>query len=375
MESSRTIKNKILEVMKKHGLKPEENRVRRLLENIQEIANGMSDELIELLVVDNLTIGESYFFRDRKTFEKLKLIMQKKSEWSILSIGCSRGEEVYTIAIISKELGVKSKILGIDVNYQRIEEAKSGCYRFWSLRFLSDEEIDRYFIKNREKYCIKEEFKENVSFQQCNINSCTALNKSKFDIIFIRRVLLYTDNIERIIDKLNNLLKDDGILVLGIGEYFPEIYNHFEPVYEDISCILKKIDKQVVQKFPTKNLPKQSSIAKKGIETSLTSYPEKYVDARNKKHVPFVIPKNFEEEIKLLESLMENKLYSQAYEKAKELSVRYPTEYLVWKYRTLLEAELSMKDEAKKSVKKAIFLNHHDDEIWQLKHFLERFER
>lgn len=367
-----SVQKKVLEIMKKHGLKLEENRLKRFLENIQEIDVDIPEELIELLVVDNLTIGESYFFRDRKTFEKLKTIMQKKSEWNILSIGCSRGEEVYTIAIISKELGVKSKVLGIDVNYQRIEEAKSGCYRFWSLRFLSDEEIDRYFIKNGEKYCIKEEFKENVSFQQCNINSCAALNENKFDIIFIRRVLLYTDNIERIIDRLYNLLRDDGIVVLGIGEYFPEIYNHFEPVYDDISCILRKIDKQAVSSL--KSLPKKTGLAKKETEIP-TSYPKKHADGHTKKHVSFVITKNFEEEIKILESLMENKLYSQAYEKVKELSASYPTEYLVWKYRTLLELELSIKDEAKKSVRKAIFLNHHDDEIWQLKHFLEKFER
>lgn len=87
-----SVQKKVLEIMKKHGLKLEENRLKRFLENIQEIGVDIPEELIELLVVDNLTIGESYFFRDRKTFEKLKTIMQKKSEWNILSIGCARGE-------------------------------------------------------------------------------------------------------------------------------------------------------------------------------------------------------------------------------------------------------------------------------------------
>lgn len=367
------IREKVLRVVKRHGLKIEEGRLKRFLENIQDLPIiDIPDELVELLVIENLTIGESYFFRDRKTFERLKEIMTRKPEWNVLSVGCSKGEEVYTMAIISKEIGVKCKVVGIDVNHQRISEARDGCYRFWSLRFLTDEEIDKYFTKKDDKYCIKEEFKNNVFFYQCNINSCEIVHEGKFDIIFVRRVLLYVENTGYILRKLYDLLEDDGYLITGSGEYFPEVYDHFDVVYQDIGCIFRKVTKS--------SIPKKLPEFKKKYETSKGSYDGTLANipsprTHEKKHIPLVISKSFEEEIKILESMLENRIYQQAYERAKDLALRYPTEYLVWKYKALLEIELSMKDEAKKSLKKAFFLNHHDDELLQIRHFIERIEK
>ncbi|HOJ95149.1 MAG TPA: hypothetical protein PK390_07900, partial [Fervidobacterium nodosum] len=57
------------------------------------------------------------------------------------------------------------------------------------------------------------------------------------------------------------------------------------------------------------------------------------------------------------------------------LAKKYPTEHLVWKYKSLIEYELSMFEKAFDSIKKAMFLNHYDEEVWQLKHLLERLGR
>ncbi|HOJ94610.1 MAG TPA: CheR family methyltransferase, partial [Fervidobacterium nodosum] len=258
METVSKIKSRIVEVLKKHRMKVEERRLNRFIERMSSIPiDEIPEELFELLVIENLTIGESYFFRDKKTFEKLKSILKSKPKWNILSIGCSRGEEVYSISIIAKEMGVEYNILGIDVNHQRIEEAINGCYRFWSIRFLSEHEIEKYFVKYEDKYCIKDEYKENTSFKVCNIGNCSALMNMKFDIIFIRRVLIYLDNVEKVLNIILNLLNDDGYLVIGSGEYFPEIYNYFEQVFDDTSAILRKI-KHVKTKEKKGNLPPES---------------------------------------------------------------------------------------------------------------------
>ncbi|MFN3691492.1 MAG: CheR family methyltransferase [Fervidobacterium sp.] len=368
------IKFKVLEILKKHGIKIEEKKLNKFVENISDIAQDLPDEVLELLIIDNLTIGESYFFRDRETFKKLREILKQKSEWNILSVGCSRGEEVYTISIVSKELSVNARITGIDVNYQRIEEAKSACYRFWSLRFLSDNEIERYFVKIGDKYCVKEEYKEGVSFYNCNISDCQSLTGKKFDIIFIRRVLIYLDNLESLLKKFYSMLSDKGYLVLGNGEYFKEVYNYFEPAFDDLGCILTR-KRTKAEDYKKSYIPTQKSIFN---HSNKSRKPQNVQDLRNlnviNKNVFLKLPNSFEEEIKIIESMLENKIYKEAYDKLKILTIKFPTEYLVWKYRGITELELSLKEEARKSIKKAMFLNHYDDEIWQLKNLIDRIK-
>ncbi|MFN6991570.1 MAG: CheR family methyltransferase [Fervidobacterium sp.] len=358
---------KVSEILKKHSIKIEEKKLHRFIENISDIAHDLPDEVLELIIIDNLTIGESYFFRDKETFKKLREILKQKSKWNILSVGCSRGEEVYSISIISKELSVNANITGIDVNYQRIEEAKAACYKYWSLRFLSDKEIERYFIKVDDKYCLKNEYKEGTSFYICNINDCRGFSKEKFDIIFVRRVLIYLDNLESVLKKLNSLLSDGGYLVLGNGEYFKEVYNYFEPAFDDLGCIL------------TKKKTKTEDYGNAYIKKSLFKYSSKSQKTQDAKNVRVVsknmllnLPNNFEDEIKLIESLLEKKMYKEAYDKLKVLTIKFPTEFLVWKYKGIAELELALNEEAKKSIKKAMFLNHYDDEIWQLRDVIER---
>ncbi|KAF2960872.1 CheR family methyltransferase [Fervidobacterium sp. 2310opik-2] len=382
METVSKIKSRIVEVLKKHRMKVEERRLNRFIERMSSIPiDEIPEELFELLVIENLTIGESYFFRDKKTFEKLKSILKSKPKWNILSIGCSRGEEVYSISIIAKEMGVEYNILGIDVNHQRIEEAINGCYRFWSIRFLSEHEIEKYFVKYEDKYCIKDEYKENTSFKVCNIGNCSALMNMKFDIIFIRRVFIYLDNVEKVLNIILNLLNDDGYSVIGSGEYFPEIYNYFEQVFDDTSAILRKI-KHVKTKEKKGNLPPESikkpeKILKdvdKNSSKIISSEPQK-IPKISEKITNIVKSQNFEEELRLIEHMIENKLYDESYKKIESLAKKYPTEHLVWKYKSLIEYELSMFEKAFDSIKKAMFLNHYDEEVWQLKHLLERLGR
>ncbi|MGB9614133.1 MAG: CheR family methyltransferase [Fervidobacterium sp.] len=352
-----SIKERVLTILQKHKLKTQDDRLDRFLNRIKELpVEDLTEELFELLVIENLTVGESYFFRDLKTFEKLEKLLKTKNEWNILSVGCSRGEEVYSLSILAKKLNVKCNILGIDMNHQRIQEARDGCYRYWSLRFLPEKDIDKYFVKVNERYCIKNEYKVNVSFLVCNINNCFALDGRKFDIIFLRRVLIYLDRIEETLHSVLRLLNDNGYLIIGIGEYFPELYKHLEPVYDDNGAILKK------RSFTDINKEKHKiqEIQKKQI-----------VQKERKKIENVLFVQTFENEIKVVEHLIERKMYDLAHEKVKSLSSKYPTEHLVWKYKALVEIELAKIMQAKESIKKSLFLNHYDEEAWQIKHYLD----
>ncbi len=372
------IRKRIEKILKRYSLKTNERTLDRFIYLLSVLdESDLTDQLLENLIIENLTIGESYFFRDRETFDKLKTIFKSRPSWKILSIGCAKGEEVYSTAITAQQAGVDYQIIGIDVNVQRIFEAQSGCYRFWSVRLLSEREISNYFILKDNMYCIKEAYKKNVTFLNGNIAEYDFGITGKFDIIFLRRVLIYLDNVEDIIRKVLSILKDDGYLIIGNGEYFPPLYEYFEPISPNNIVIMKK-------KSYTFLLDKSINASKHSSFSNLTKNAASSINlhsSENRREVSTSTFKNmindlhsnlsFEEELSLVENYISQGKFNESYERLNVLSVKYPSQYVVWKYKALVELELLLKDKARESLKRALFLNHVDEEIWQLKNFIE----
>jgi chemotaxis protein methyltransferase CheR len=368
------LKNQIEEILKRHGIKAQKIHIERLIKNIEPISEALTPVLLESIVLENLTIGESYFFRDIQTFEKLRKILKERPSWNILSIGCSRGEEVYSTAIVCNEAGVECSIKGIDVNFQRISQAKVGCYNFWSVRFLSKEQIEKYFDVVDGKYCVKEQYRHNIEFFHGNILDAghSFFGKhERFDIIFIRRVLLYIERIDEAIQKISSLLKDDGFLIFGAGEYFPEVLEHFSPAFNDVGTFYKKISKQSEH---TEIKTIKSTFL--GRHKNLTEIEKLESEKQQEIEIAKLLKKTFEgieleERIKLVEEYLSKKAFQKAYDIVKESCKKYQTNYLLWKYKTLIELELNNIENAKQSLQRALFLNSVDDEIWQIKHALD----
>ena len=110
-------------------------------------SNGLSKSELQILS-KYLTIGETYFFREKVVFDILRtkilpeLIAErgdKTKKLKIWSAGCSTGEEPYSIAMLVNEL-IPSKsdwnisILATDLNTEIISKARSGIYHEWSFR-------------------------------------------------------------------------------------------------------------------------------------------------------------------------------------------------------------------------------------------------
>lgn len=204
-----------------HNRDPE--AIRSLLET--------NDEAKEALIAE-LTIGESYFLRDTGQFTLLRELLPRLAAARtdvpvrVWSAGCATGEEPYSVAILSEQLGLARRVsvLGTDISRARLAHARRGVYRPWSLRGVADDVIDRFFERRGAHFHIRPSLRQRVDFRYLNLAedrfpSLTA-GIWGMDVILCRNVLIYFDRetIARVARGLAGTLTDDGWLVLGASD-------------------------------------------------------------------------------------------------------------------------------------------------------------
>lgn len=178
-----------------------------------------SPELKEKLI-NMLTVGETYFYREQEHFGMLVTLMQQQSINKILCSPSSSGEEAYSILLYVKEnyhRNVMLDIVGIDINSEAIHAAKKGCYSQRSISLLPSEMLARYFSIHRDQYCIGDAIKKGVTFKRQNIFDPSIHDLGTFDVIFCRNMLIYFNDEQKkvALSNLRDLLVDGGIVFMG----------------------------------------------------------------------------------------------------------------------------------------------------------------
>jgi chemotaxis protein methyltransferase CheR len=184
-------------------------------------------------VVEALLNNETYFFRDKPTFDQLPdtilpdLAARRAAtrRLSIWSAGCSTGQEVYSLAMLFAEQrerwdGWDIDILGTDVSEQAIAAARSGLYsQFEVQRGLGVAQMLRHFEETRKGWQIIDATRTCTRFQVHNVLTDPPL-RQPVDLILCRNVLLYFDQDTRhnVFARLHSVLAPDGFLMLGAGE-------------------------------------------------------------------------------------------------------------------------------------------------------------
>lgn len=193
-----------------------------------------NDELS--IVVDTITINETYFFRELcqlKAFseEALPEIKNRKISTGqgknlyIWSAGCSTGEEPYTIAMLILETGQFKdwhvEIFGNDISQRVLQVARKGVYTQSSFRNTDKRFTDKYFEMSDNKYKIKDEVKNMVSFGFLNLMDRNKMSLLKnMDVIFCRNVFIYFD-IEakkKAVQNFYEKMEEGSYLFLGHAE-------------------------------------------------------------------------------------------------------------------------------------------------------------
>ena len=193
--------------------------------NLVTTANNLDERNI---MVNLLTTNETYFFREPPHFEILKndiLPTFQGGLFRVWSAASSSGEEAYSIAMLLDEMMGSTgwEIMGSDVNDTVLEKARNAVYAIERTKDIQDKYLKRYCMRGinnqRGKFMIRNELKRNVSFRKINLIEPLP-QVGKFDVIFLRNVLIYFDNPtkKKIVESLHSALNKDGFFIVGHSE-------------------------------------------------------------------------------------------------------------------------------------------------------------
>lgn len=222
-----------------------DNRVRRrMLElNIDSpkdylsfIRQNFADE--KEYLVGALTTHHTFFFREfsqiqavQKHLPHLVDIAKKngRKELKVWSVACSRGQEVYTLAMFLerhlKEIdpSMSYSVLGTDIDAGSVKIAKNGVYRKQELDRVPLSYLADHWVKGTGKVQDFVKIKKSVR-EKCDFQISNLMNLSKslgtFDLLLVRNVLIYFDDktVKQVASSLYNHMEDGAILVCGASE-------------------------------------------------------------------------------------------------------------------------------------------------------------
>jgi two-component system CheB/CheR fusion protein len=217
-----TLMRRIRHRMQARGIATIPDLVRLLRREPQEIERLFQDVLV----------GVTQFCRDPAAFDAVqqtvlpKLLAGKGAAESIRIWvpGCSSGEEVYSLAIMLRELMdrqsivPKPQIFGTDIDEAAIAVARAGRYRLPALVRLTPERLAKWFVGDGDIHTPVREIREMCVFSAHSLIKDPPF--SKLDLISCRNVLIYlgADLQARVIRNFHYALNPYGWLFLGPSE-------------------------------------------------------------------------------------------------------------------------------------------------------------
>jgi two-component system CheB/CheR fusion protein len=197
---------------------------------------------VESLYQDIL-INVTSFFRDPGDFEALKerifpRILEHRAPDEpvrIWVVGCSTGEETYSIAMSFSEFvseraeHIPIQIFATDLNEKSIDKARAGLYSKNIAEDVSAERLRRFFTEAEGGYRVGKPLRDMCLFARQNVIADPPF--SRMDLISCRNLLIYLESAlqKQILPLLHYALKPAGILWLGHSETTGVASDLFEP--------------------------------------------------------------------------------------------------------------------------------------------------
>jgi chemotaxis protein methyltransferase CheR len=201
-------------------------------------------ESLRVEVVEAMMNNESFFFRDKLPFDRLRDtafpdLFAKRARTRRIRIWCaaaSTGQEPYSVAMLLDDTpgtaGWQIEIVATDISKEALERARAGVYsQFEVQRGLPIQMLMRHFEQIEEQWRIAEKFRKAVQFRQINLlDDFSALGM--FDVVLCRNVLIYFDQATKtdVLARIRRATVADGYLVLGAAETMVGLGDAFVPV-------------------------------------------------------------------------------------------------------------------------------------------------
>lgn len=205
------------------------------LESIADIVAELrrDNSALGSAVTEAMTTNETSFFRDKTPFEEFKnymlpRILAERANQRRLRIwvaAAATGQEPYTIAMLLRESFPELRswnveIIASDISAQVLERSRNGIYsQFEVQRGLPIQLLMKYFDQVDAGWQVKEELRQSITWRELNLLHNFA-HLGRFDVIFCRNVLIYFEVSTKkcILDRISNMLPDDGYLLMGAAE-------------------------------------------------------------------------------------------------------------------------------------------------------------
>lgn len=221
------------------------------------------------LLFNELLIGVTSFFRDAAVWEHLanvalpELLAQRTTERRLRAwvMGCSTGEEAYSLAIAFREAAQKLpephdfelQIFASDLSSDAITTARRGQYPASIESDVSPSRLERYFTSHGSHYRLNKDIRDLVLFARHDVTLDPPF--TRLDLISCRNLLIYFDAAlqRRLIPLFHYCLRPEGVLLLGSAETVGRFNHLFAPIETKLRLYRRLDSANHGPEFPTKS--------------------------------------------------------------------------------------------------------------------------
>ncbi|MBV8495428.1 MAG: hypothetical protein JO361_01465, partial [Gammaproteobacteria bacterium] len=177
---------------------------------------------------DNLLLNVTEFFRDTATYELLESVLgelldSNPARLRVWSIGCSTGEEAYSLAILLLEQASRRheqpalQVFATELSAQALQKAREGSYPQEIAANVSEERLARFFLHENGRYRVRRELRNIVTFAAHDLFKDPPY--SHLDLIVCRTVIrdLQPEMRQGVLGLFYYALQPNGVLVVGRG--------------------------------------------------------------------------------------------------------------------------------------------------------------
>ncbi|MCX2861047.1 PAS domain-containing protein [Paucibacter sp. PLA-PC-4] len=241
---------------------------------------------VELLFKE-LLIGVTRFFRDGPVWQQLaeqtlpELLARRAGQTQLRAwvVGCSTGEEAYSLAIVFAEVvqrlpqhrSCSLQIFASDLSPDAIGSARRGQYPAALREQISPQRLARFFTVHEGGYRIGKSIRDSVLFAQHDVLLDPPF--TKLDLLCCRNLMIYFDAAlqRRLLPLFHYSLRPGGVLLLGSSETVGRFTHLFGAIDSKLRLYLRQDHAVAGSEFMMTSFPPLTKLSQESVLSSSQS--------------------------------------------------------------------------------------------------------